>query len=49
MYQKVTFLYLRELLWNIPTEILTNQEGQNMHQIFFGALDHQIVSFLSKV
>ena len=28
------------------TEICTNQEGQNMHQIFLGASDHETVSSL---
>ena len=50
-YQKVSFPYSKEPLWNkiFRKKSGTNLEGQNIHQIFLEALDHEIVSSLFEV
>ena len=46
---KCSLLKRASLEYNIPTKICTNQEGQNMQQIFLGALEHDIASSLCEV
>ena len=50
-YQKVSFLYSEEPLCNkiFRQKAAQIRRGQNMHQIFLGALDHEIVNSLYEV